>query len=183
MEQYVLYLVLKEIAKQLDSNFNYSFSDMDSNADNVCGIYIKGAEPSEYRTLSDGEYYNIINRVQFLIQGGLDNDSLMNSLRLGSNIKDTLIRASNRYITAPSKIGKDGDGKIVITTDGNEETVTDTDGNEETVTDGDEETLESITVMLTKVDLLSGLVNIGKSEQGRPRYSINFRINYELGGN
>ena len=173
MEQYVLYLVLKEIAKQLDSNFNYSFSDMDSNADNVCGIYIKGAEPSEYRTLSDGEYYNIINRVQFLIQGGLDNDSLMNSLRLGSNIKDTLIRASNRYITAPSKIGKDGDGKIVITTD----------GNEETVTDGDEETLESITVMLTKVDLLSGLVNIGKSEQGRPRYSINFRINYELGGN
>ena len=42
MEQYVLYLVLKEIAKQLDSNFNYSFNDMDSNADNVCGIYIKG---------------------------------------------------------------------------------------------------------------------------------------------
>lgn len=163
MEQYVLYLVLKEIAKQLDSNFDYSFNDMDSNADNVCGIYIKGAEPSQYRTLSDGEYYNIINRVQFLIQGGLDNDSLMNSLRLGSNLKDTLIRASNRYIDAPSKIGKDGDGQIVPATD--------------------EETLECLTVVLTKVDLLSDLVNIGKSEQGRPRYSINFRINYELGGN
>lgn len=163
MEQYVLYLVLKEIAKQLDSNFDYSFNDMDSNADNVCGIYIKGAEPSQYRTLSKGEYFNIVNRVQFLIQGGLDNNSLMNSLRLGSNLKDTLIRASNRYIIAPSKIGKDGDGQIVIATDG--------------------QTLESLTVVLTKVDLLSDLVNIGKSEQGRPRYSINFRINYELGGN
>lgn len=163
MEQYVLYLVLKEIAKQLDSNFKYSFNDMDSNADNVCGIYIKGAEPSQYRALSGGEYYNIINRVQFLIQGGLDNNSLMNSLRLGSNLKDTLIRASNRYIIAPSKIGKDEDGQIVIATDG--------------------QTLESLTVVLTKVDLLSDLVNIGKSEQGRPRYSINFRINYELGGN
>lgn len=163
MEQYVLYLVLKEIAKELNSNFEYSFNDMDSNADNVCGIYIKGAEPSQYRTLSDGKYYNIINRVQFLIQGGLDNDSLMNSLRLGSNLKDALIRASNKYIIAPSKIGIDGDGQIVIATDG--------------------QTLESLTVVLTKVDLLSDLVNIGKSEQGRPRYSINFRINYELGGN
>ena len=163
MEQYVLYLILKEIAKQLDSNFNYSFNDMDSNADNVCGIYIKGAEPSQYRTISDGEYYNIINRVQFFIQGGLDNNSLMNCLKLGSNLKDTLIRSSNRYIVAPSKIGKDGDGKIVIATDG--------------------QTLDSLTVVLAKVDMLSDLVNIGKSEQGRPRSSINFRMNYELGGN
>lgn len=163
MEQYVLYLVLKDMIKDFNSNFKYSFNDMDSNEDNVCGIYIKGAEPSEYRTLSDGEYYNIINRVQFLIQGGLDNDSLMNCMRLGSKIKETLIRASNRYIIAPSKIGKDGDGQIVIATDG--------------------QTLECLTVVLTKVDMMSDLVNIGKSEQGRPRYSINFRINYELGGN
>lgn len=163
MEQYVLYLVLKEIAKELNSNFEYSFNDMDSNKDNVAGIYIKGAEPSQYRTLKDGVYYNIINRVQFLIQGGLDNNSLMNSLRLGSNLKETLIRASNRYIIAPSKIGVDEDGQIKIQEDG--------------------ETLQGLTVVLTKVDLMSDLVSLGKSEQGRPRYSINFKINYELGGN
>lgn len=163
MEQYVLYLVLKELVKEFNSQFKYSFNDMDSNADNVAGIYIKGAEPSQYRTLSDGQYYNIINRVQFLIQGGLDNDSLMNCLRLGSNLKDALISASNRYIIAPSKIGCNEDGQIVITEDG--------------------QTLQSITVVLTKVDLLSDLVSLGKSEQGKPRYSINFKINYELGGN
>lgn len=163
MEQYVLYLVLKEIAKELDSGFGYSFNDMDSNADNVAGIYIKGAEPSQYRTIGSGEYFNIVNRVQFLIQGGLDNDSLMRCLKLGSKLKDNLIRASNRYIIAPSKIGKDENGQIVIATEG--------------------QTLESLTVVLTKVDLLSDLVSLGKSEQGRPRYSINFKINYELGGN
>ena len=163
MEQYVLYLVLKEIAKELDSGFGYSFNDMDSNADNVSGIYIKGAEPSQYRTIGSGEYFNIVNRVQFLIQGGLDNDSLMRCLNLGSKLKDTLIRTSNRYIIAPSKIGKDVNGQIVIAKEG--------------------QTLESLTVVLTKVDLLSDLVSLGKSEQGRPRYSINFKINYELGGN
>ena len=163
MKQYVLYLVLKEIAKELDSGFGYSFNDMDSNADNVSGIYIKGAEPSQYRTIGSGEYFNIVNRVQFLIQGGLDNDSLMRCLNLGSKLKDTLIRTSNRYIIAPSKIGKDVNGQIVIATEG--------------------QTLESLTVVLTKVDLLSDLVSLGKSEQGRPRYSINFKINYELGGN
>lgn len=163
MEQYVLYLILKEIAKELDNGFKYSFNDMDSNADNVTGIYIKGAEPSQYRTLSNGEYFNIINRVQFLIQGGLDNDSLMRCLNLGSNLKNTLIRASNRYIIAPSKVRKDENGQIVLIKD--------------------EQTAEGLKVVLTKVDMLSDLVNLGKSEQGRPRYSINFRINYELGGN
>lgn len=162
MEQYVLYLILKELAKELDNNFKYSFNDMDSNADNVCGIYIKGAEPSQYRTLKEGVYCNTVNRVQFLIQGGLDNNSLMSSLSLGSKLKDALIRASNRYIIAPPEVGYDEEGNIVKAKTG--------------------EILNRITVVLTKVDMLSDLVNIGKSEQGRPRYSINFKIYYELGG-
>lgn len=164
MEQFALYLVLKELCKEMDTSYKYSFNDMDSNADNVVGIYIKGAEPSEYRTVANGEYHNIINRVQFLIQGGICADSLMNSLRLGSNIKHTLIKTFNKYIIVPSKLGINTNGEIKV--------VGETEG----------EVLESFSIVLTKVDMLSDLVNIGKSEQGRPRYSINFKIKYEIGG-
>ena len=59
MEQYILYLALKEMVNSLNNNFKCSFNDMDSNKDNVVGIYIKGAEPSTYRTLKDGKYYNM----------------------------------------------------------------------------------------------------------------------------
>ena len=58
MEQYVLYLILKEMVKNLDTSFKYTFNDMDSNSDYSVGIYIKGAEPSEYRSLKDGKYFN-----------------------------------------------------------------------------------------------------------------------------
>lgn len=165
MEQYALYLILRDIVASTGCMFKCSFNDMNSNADNVTGIYIKGAEPSSYRTLGDGEYYNIINRVQFLIQGGLDNSSLMSCLRLGSDLKNTLIKSSNKIINATDKIGLDGDSRIILSSD---------------VTAGQK--LTSIKVILAKVDMLSDLVNIGKSEQGRPRYSINFRIHYEIGG-
>ncbi len=162
MEQYVLYLILKEMVKNLDPSFKYTFNDMDSNSDDSVGIYIKGAEPSEYRSLKDGKYFNSVNRVQFLVQGGLDNSSLLKSLKLCSKIKGTLISINNKYIQAPPKVGYNNDGEIVIL--------------------GDEQDLEPINVVITKVDLLSDILYLGKSKQGRPRYSINFKITYEIGG-
>ena len=163
MEQYVLYLVLKDIVSKLDNSFKYSFDDMDSNEGNVVGIYVRGGEPSQYRTLEKGVYYNVNNRVQFLIQGDLSNDSLMNCLKLGTKIKKTLSTTSNVYYTASSKVGLNVDGDIELQ-------------------DGTK-SLTDITVIMCKVDMIGDLVPIGKNEQGKPRYSINFKIQYELGGN
>lgn len=159
MEQYVLYLVLKNLVKKLNNEFKYSFNDMNSNGDNVAGVYVKGAEPSEYRALGDAHYFNIINRVQFLIQGSLDKNSLMGCLNLGSDIKKALINTYNVYITAPSEIGYDDSKNITIDS---------------------KKITSTIDVMITKIDMLSDLVSLGKSEQGKPRYSINFKVYYEL---
>lgn len=159
MEQYILYLALKEIVNSLNNNFKCSFNDMDSNKDNVVGIYIKGAEPSTYRTLKDGKYYNTINRVQFLIQGGLDNNSLLNCLNLSTMIKESLPATYNLYKNIAVK---ERDSKIL--------NINIKDNN-------------VVNLLIIKIDLMSDIISLGKSEQGRPRYSINFKVTYNLGGN
>jgi len=160
LEQYVLYLVLKDIVNSINDTFKTSFNDMDSNKDNVVGIYIKGSEPSKYRSLADGRYLNIVNRVQFLIQGGLDKNSLMNSLKLASKIRKSLITTCNATIEAPSQIAI-RDDEIIVDNDNTE---------------------SSVEVIITKFDILGDVTSLGKSEQGKPRYSINFRVNYTVRG-
>lgn len=106
MEQYALYILLKNIIKEINSNYSISFNDMDFNKENSIGIYIKGGEVSNYRDLSDGRYYNYIARVQFMLQGGKTLDSLERVLYTGSNLRDRLITMSNtsHNILADNKI-------------------------------------------------------------------------------
>lgn len=173
MKQYVLYLILKEICKTLNSNFKYSFNDMDSNAADVVGIYIKGGETSNIRTLAKGEYFNSINRVQFFMQGDISKDSLMSLLQFGSDIKNSLITMSNSFTQAPKGLKSDGSYGIGLDVNGNivlEDKFNTTE-------------LTPLVLKISKVDMVGDLNSLGKSEQGRPRYSINFKITYEVGGN
>lgn len=163
MEQYALYLALKNILLSLSDEFKYSFNDMDSNGKNVAGIYIKGAEPSEYRSISDGSYYNYISRVQLLYQGDNNNNSLMSMLILVSKVRNALIRASNRIYTTSPQISYMGNS--IVFRNKNEPF---------------REEEEEVKVILTKVDLLGEVDFKGKTGQGLPKYSLNFKINYSL---
>lgn len=160
MEQYILYLQLKEIIKELDSKYKCTFNDMDLRKDNAIGIYIKGGDVSKYRSLSTGEYYNSINRVQFLIQGGLNNKDLMNALSMGNKIKITLSKTNNRSYTVASKLNINEDMTV------------------EEKKENEEDQL--INLIISKVSLLSDLTSLGKTVEGRPLYSINFRIEYNI---
>lgn len=164
MEQYALYLVLKKILNEISEVFRVSFNDMDFNKGNVCGIYIKAGEPSEYRLLGSGDYLNHSARVQFLFQGSLNNQTLFTMLDAASKLRETLCRSCNRTIVAPPNI-RWVDGELAVVND-----------------DVPVEEGEEVTVTISLIALLGEVDFKGKSEQGIPRYSLNFKIYYSIGG-
>lgn len=164
MEQYALYLALKEMLLSISQDFKISFNDMDINKGNVCGIYIKAGEPSEYRTISQGHYMNHSARVQFMFQGDNSNDSLFDVLRVASKLKDSLIISSNTTKSTPKTI-RWIDGELAVVNGDSE------------ITDD-----EVVTVLMSLVTMLGEVDFKGKSEQGLPRYSLNFKIYYSIGG-
>lgn len=150
MEQYALYLVIKDLCKSLTDKFVFSFNDMDFNRENVAGIYIRGSTPSSYRSLMSGSYYNKSCRVQIILQGGLSGNSIIEMLKLSSNIREALVVLSNKRFDIPDNpfAGSIKGGSILI----------------------------------TLIKLLGDVSFVGKSEQGLPRYSLNFKIDYTLIG-
>ena len=161
MEQYALYLVIKEIAQQINNKIKYTFNDMDSNKGNVCGIYIKVAEPSEYRGISDGKYFNNIVRVQLLIQSDLSTNSYFECFECLSSVRDAIIGTYNVYRdVSPTKVGFSEGGELKYN-------------------DGTEQ-LKPAKVIITNANLLSDIINVGKSEQGKQRFSINIKVSYKI---
>lgn len=160
MEQYALYLVMKSKVSEIDNSIKCSFNDMNSNKADVCGIYIKGGETPKYRELASGKYYNYSARVQFLLQGGNNKDSLMDIMSIASCLRNTLICDSNLVEDVNEQV-KWVDGKCVY---------------DPANTLGGSD----IQVTLCKVSLLGEVDFKGKTGQGLPKYSINFRIEYYL---
>lgn len=158
MEQYALYLVLKDQVKNLDSTYKCSFNDMDSNATGVVGIYVKSGGTPRRREISTGEYYNYSARVQFIIQGDNTKESLMSTMNLASSLRKALIRDSNLEFIVNEQL-KWVDGNIVY------DPTNKLGGND-------------ISVLLIKVSLLGEVDFKGKTTQGLPKYSINFRVEY-----
>lgn len=102
MEQYILFVVLKDIIKDLsDNKYAMTFNDMDFNKPNSIGVYIKGGEVSQYRELSTGNYYNYINRVQLVLQGDRTNESLVSLLKLATRIRSYMVLLSNASLDVP----------------------------------------------------------------------------------
>lgn len=103
MEQFALYLILKNIIKDIDIDNKYtiSFNDMDFNKPYSLGIYVKGGEVSQYRQLGTGQYLNYVNRVQLIIQGDRSNEGLADTLRIASKIRNTFVILNNKNIDVP----------------------------------------------------------------------------------
>lgn len=152
MEQYYIYLLLKQLVKEMDDRYTITFNDMDFNKPFSIGIYVKQAEPSDYREVKTGKYWNIKSRVQFVMQGpNTGNMSLFSLLELASKIKGKLVTYCNSVWELDNPI------KDFIPTDKVELAI-------------------SLTELLGDVDFK------GKTAQGLPKYSLNFKIYYQIGG-
>lgn len=161
MEQYILYLAIKDIIDSFNSGYRCSFNDFKLNTDDIAAIRIKGAEPVEYRSLSTGAYYGYSCRLQILLQGGLTNNSLLKLLSLSSKIRSTLINTSNvTYSTIPG--------------------IEDIEGQDITLPDGKVVGAKDIGLVLSSIGLLGETDSKGKDTQGRPQYSLNFKIYYSI---
>lgn len=141
MEQYILYKYLKQLMLSFSDKFSITFNDMPLDKDMSAGIIIRGGEPSPYRNLTSGQYAETISRVQFIIQGGLDSDSLFEILKLSSKLKKALNSTFNKK--------QDVDGAILV---------------------------------IMSCSMLGDISNKGKTKQGRPVYSLNYKIKYDVGG-
>lgn len=158
MEQYALYLVMKQKLNEIDDTLKCSFNDMDSNAANVVGIYIRGGSTPKDRELATGEYFNYTARVQFLLQGDNSKNSLMKIMSTASSLRKALIRCSNLGFSVNEQL-KWVDGNVVYDPE-------------------DKLGGNDISVLLTKVSLLGEVDFKGKTTQGLPKYSINFMVEY-----
>lgn len=159
MEQFALYLFLKSIVNSIDDSIKCTFNDMDFNKPNSCGIYIKGSEQSSYRDIATGHYFNYGARVQFLLQGANSEDSLFNILNVASKIRDTLVLSCNKLYDIDTKVHMMQDGTIII---------------------DNESTEDNISVRIILIHLLGEVDFKGKTTQGLPKYSINFKILYNV---
>jgi hypothetical protein len=160
MEQYILYLTLKEIFKDTmkDLGYKMSFNDIDIKAPKAVGCYVRGSVLSKYRDLASGQYINVENRVTFNINAGLTKDELMDGLCLCNELKYNLIPYSNHILTMGSL--------PVRLVNGHYETAPNLDG--------------VCNVVISSVSLLSDILPLGKNEQGISQYSINFKITYKI---
>ena len=160
MEQYALYLVIKEIIDNLGYNFKTSFNDYDINGDNVIGIIFKGGTNPQYRELSTGKYYGYTNRVQLIIQSGYTKASLLNTLSILKNIRDILTSGIINKVYRAGSMRNSG-GRLFI----NDNSGNDNSGNE-------------VYVWITRTHLIGDVEFKSKSSQTRSIYSINMMFEY-----
>ena len=103
MEQYALFLAIKELLKGWQGQqFTLGFNDMDLNADFDCGVYIRGDAPGEYRDLT-GRYINRQSRVQFLAQSDLSADGNIATSTFTGFIRNLLPLTIHETITVTYK--------------------------------------------------------------------------------
>lgn len=162
MEQFALYLVLRDLFKKWGVALSPSFNDVDSNGRNVMGVFIRSGGASKYRNIASGKYYNYSSRVQVLLYGDLSSNSLMDVLSAAGIIRNNIVQENNSEHLITSKF-RFNDGNLVYV------------GSEE-------ELSEDVIVRFARVSLLSEVSFVGKTTQGVPRYSLNFKVNYSIGG-
>lgn len=158
MEQYILYLMFKDILKDYTSDFSFTFNDIDIKNLKSVGCFVRGSLVSNYRDLASGEYINIHNNVSFRVNAGLDKSAIMDGLTLCSHIKYKLTRLNNTKIDLHNLDYKLENREIVPceTHDG------------------------SMSVFLSNCSLLSDILYLGKNTQGVSQYTINFKIKYHI---
>ena len=160
MEQYVLYLLFKDILKDdlEDLGFSISFNDIDIKKNKTVGCYVRGGQVSRYRDLGSGAYINVNNRVSFRANCGLTKDELMDGLSLLNNIKYKVIKLNNKILTLDQLPVRIEDDEFVKC----------------------EGLTGSCRIVISNVSLLSDILYLGKTEQGISRYTLNINVVYKI---
>lgn len=164
MERYALFLVMKDIVKEIDANIKCSKDDMDFNAPGSCGIYFRNGGVSNYRELATGEYYNYKANVEFVMTSGNDKQSLMNLMSNISRLRNTLQKYCNVVVENGSIEQLKWVDDVGIVYDPN---------NEKGGVD--------IIVNIAKTTLMSDVSFIGKTQQGLPKYTLDVRCDFSIG--
>jgi hypothetical protein len=166
LEQYCLYLVLKDLINNIGFNYKISFNDYDINSDNIIGILFKSGNNPKYRELSTGKYYSYTNRVQLIIQSSYSKDSLIELLNLIYKIREVLTSDINNKKYKVSSV-KYIAGKFSLI-------------NNNTNIDG-----EDVYVTISKTHLIGDVDFKSKTSQTRSIYSLNLMFDYfiNIGGN
>ena len=164
MEEYALYCYIRDIIKNITSDFVISHNDYDLNGNNIIGVVTSGGMTPEYRNLKSGEYYNYNTRMQLILQSSLDKDDLFKLLELLSKLR---LIFSASCINQPTLI-KDvvfKDGSLVRYSDQLEE-------------------YSDCILTISRTGMIGEARFRGKTSQGKPIYVMNYNINYyfEQGG-
>jgi hypothetical protein len=155
MEQYALFLALKQLLEQYTAQpFTFGFNDVDSNADFDCGIYIQDSEGGEYRDLTGG-YRNRIARVQFSAISDLTSTGNIATAGFMGYIRNLLPQLITSV--AVPQMGIDGDGMVIEDPEG---------------------VYSPAEVVIIKTKLITGVIPLGKQSQGRAEYSLNALITF-----
>lgn len=154
MEQYMLYLFIKNLLNDMCS-YKVTFNDIDMNAADRIGVYIKGGDPSEYRDIRTGRYYNISSRVQLLFQGSMSNEGLFTIMEVASRFRDKFTTMCNVLYPMTEDDLNNLNSKL----------------------DGVQ--YESAELQISLVKLLGEVDFKGKTSQSLPRYSLNMAVYYQ----
>lgn len=161
MRQYALYLALKELLTELGCPYSaIYYNDRDELKEGAVSIYVRSGVLSKLRRLADGYYIGKYDRVQLVIQTGRTKEEILQGMEFGNKLEDKLPGIFNKDIAIPSN-------KLVMTSDGIEIS--------STVVTGDP---FNLTILQTNPQ--SGLISMGKTEQGLSLFSINIIVNYDI---
>ena len=163
MRSLVLYSALKKaiLSKWPKQFITNSF--IDYNVDNDLGIYAKDIGPLK-SLLNKNKYNGRVATVQFIFQGTQDETDYYTNRTFCSSLENYILSLQNKVLITAANYAVNNAGDIVY------------DDKPATGHNG-------IEVLISSTDLVSSIVNIGKSPDGRPLFSINFNITYFIGGN
>jgi hypothetical protein len=131
------------------------------------GVYVQDVAPSRMH-MSGQKYTGHSARVQFLLQAGQTSDSYFTAQSIMQDIEDYLNDLQSTVITTSSEFELLDNGKIHHVKNESERLVPEANG---------------INLAIRGTQLLSGILDIGKTEEGRKLFSLNAGIVYDIYGN
>jgi hypothetical protein len=156
MEQRALFLALKQICEGLPGQvFKLFYNDMDGNKGFNCGIYVSGERAGQYRDLNTGQYINRFARVQFLAQGDDSHNGNLETSAFCGYLRNVLSGTVSKSFMVLG-LAFDAGGFLIQDVDG------------------------SVVVEIIKTDVTQDVVPLGKTSQGKARYSLNALITYTV---
>ena len=161
MRTLVLYDAIKKYIKDFDKDFQISQGFIDYEREFSIGIYVQDIGPKY--TKYHGTKYNGQNaRLQFIVMGGSDDDTYFKTRKVCDQLEGLSDTLQNISLATSGSYYRDEHDEIQYDKTGKS---------------------SGIEVFISNSNLLNGILNVGKSPDGHPMFSITFLMTYFIGGN